>query len=171
MKCTGATFTDNTHQEKAASAQFRATYTGCTAFGASATVAMHTCEYELFANETASVVNWNISKLQEPLEPEKTCAKPATLTEAKNKAAEEIEITVVTGCKVWVGSQGPLSKVKYANVIGANGRKSVEAKIEIAAIQAWSNGTGLLCPTSGSQKGTYEGTSVAEGSEGTVEVK
>jgi hypothetical protein len=160
VTCKEANFEDISKIKEAASAKFKATYGKCSAFTGEAFVRMHGCEYEMFANETVSVVNCHAITGQE---------------DAEKNAATEIEIEVPSlKCKVWVGKQGPMKKVKYANVTGKNGRKSVEAKIEVKEeLTAWSSGGGFGCPTKGEhKKGSYEGVSVAEGqgTNGTVEV-
>lgn len=174
VKCKSAAFSDKAGLEKSAAAWFRATYGECTAFGLAAKVAMHTCEYELVlhekAKDTASVVNWNNGKKQEPGAVEKTCAAPANIAEAEAKKAEEIEIEVpATGCKVFVGKQGPLTELTFKN----NTATTVEVALNIKEIKAFSNGKGLGCPAKGEAKGTYTGKSVAKnnGVGGSVQVK
>jgi hypothetical protein len=174
VKCKKATFKDIAKKGSSASAPFRPEYSECTAFGfVSATVTTHNqCEYELFANESVSIVNWNNVKEQEPGAGENTCAAPKTIAEAEAKKAQEIEIDAGATCKVFVGAQGPRKEVKYENVEGANKHKSVKATIKVEKTVAFSNGSGFGCPAKGENKeATYTGTSVAEGSEGTVEVK
>jgi hypothetical protein len=174
VKCKKATFKDNVKLEKSAKAWFRATYGECTAFGLSANVAMHTCEYELtlhaVGKDTASVVNWNQGKNQEPGVEEKTCFAPTSITEAETHKAEEIEIEVpTTGCKVFVGKQGPLTELTFTN----NTTTTVEVALNVKEIKSFSNGKGLGCPAKGELKGTYTGKSVAKNNAagGSVQVK
>ncbi len=145
VECKKAEFTGETSLEKFTAIEFNASYGECTAFGfVGSNVKMNECKYNLHISGAVDV---------------------------KCTGTKKIEIEVNNGgpCIISVGSQNGLKNGTYTNVIGKNGRASVEDKFNIKKIVYSSNGKGLGCPGNG-QEAVYEGASVAEGS-GTLEVK
>jgi len=147
-KCKTASFEGTQAGTSATTLQVHPVYGGCTAFGLSATINTHSCNYEF-------------------LEP--TGTGPFTgKVNIVGCGTEPIQITAGT-CEVTVGNQGPLSQVTYENL--ARTPKEVLVKAEVSGIRYTKVKDGFLCPLNGTgtlEDGTYKGNTETEGFEGTI---
>jgi hypothetical protein len=147
FKCSTVTFTGEAKAEKQTELETRAEYGECTSFGSLKwTVAMNGCKYQFHLNGQFDILNCN--------------------------AGKQVELALANGagCVLRIGEQTKLKQVTFANVKGKNGRNSVEIKLAVEGIAAESNGRGLFCPKAGAQKLDYNGSSMAEGATGALEV-
>lgn len=147
-KCKTATFTGSQVGTAATTLEVHPTYGGCTAFGLSATIETHSCNY----------------KFEQP-----TGSGPFTgKVDIVNCGTQPIQITAGT-CEVTVGNQGPLSQVTYENL--ARTPKEVLVKAEVSGIKYTKVKDGFLCPLNGTgtlEGGTYAGNTETEGFEGVI---
>jgi hypothetical protein len=135
VECSGALFETPTAQKgtELASVTVHPTYTGCKAFGLSATIETTGCNYVLAAAGTATI---------------------------ECESGKSIKISIPAGaCSITVGAQGPLSSVSYTNE-GSGTTASVLVTANVSGITYTS--TGGACGTSGTN-GTYTGTVLTKG--------
>jgi hypothetical protein len=144
VRCNVATFKGTNSSKTTTTTTLEPTYTGCTAFGVKATVAVNGCKY-VFHSEAGETSPY-------PVKADVECP-----------AGKKIVVTPVgIACIVEVGNQTGLTGITLTNV-GAGTTREINAGIAVVS-QIKYDEVGLECVgKAGETTGTYEGTANIKG--------
>jgi hypothetical protein len=147
-KCKTAHFEGTQAGTEAATLTVHPEYSGCTAFGLSATINTASCKYEFLEPTGTGPFTGSLNIVN--------CSTPITITAGT--------------CKVTVTNQGPIGSVTYTNE--ATTPKTVKVAASVTGITYTKTEDGFLCPLNGTgtnSDGTYKGDTIAKGFEGVTQ--